>query len=964
MNRKGEMIGNLCGALEALLCQVNPIHVLWEDEFYDSFTCQDVGKLLLREEDGTPKERTEIECKNIIDSLNHYMAGRDDLRLRVTRPELLHVFELLSDVSEHLLLMDNGRAECIYNYILQWRTLVQSIGEELPVTAMYVISDLARGISSRKRFDWDYVTGHNNEPLNQLLAQGISDHHLHLWASMPYFQVSWINLMNHVEHTEYIRHLQEIDREDWNLRQNSRRKKEELVLQQQRRLMNGQPLERMDSSRIDALPTMHLQAALIRVYLCARLNGKQIYLSDFNALEEAKKKKLSNTPCPALTQAEYEKAIEQQRQWDLQEVYFLLREPQQLFMKARKIQSIIASFQGLDMGPYLDYAHSMNVEGVAEDTPIQLAYTGERWFLYSMLKDIYLTFPKLERREHNLFYVYEMLYLKIRKKLVQVEKQIGFDYFQKIQKRKSYFIDDPKSVELVMRLAVEAPLVSREYLTEIEARISPRETEDQLYRDIEALENAGKCVVYTEDGREDLLKWEEMKKRYYYVLHFTKREDKHLPRTKERFTFENRHALFREKLVREAEAILQLRRRYPKQALRVLGIDACSQEIGCRPENFAYIFRLLSHDVCEWNDYGVNRPLPKLRMTFHVGEDFLDIADGLRAIDEAIHFLGLDCGDRLGHTLALSIPAEKWYEDKNRQIFLPIQDYLDNLAWIYYCIYHYHLPDLQRESRFLKHEFERYFREIYLNHMDPEETKGFVRAAVEYYKDKSYAQGYQFHDCSFSIDDYIRSWMLRGDDPSLYKEGYFKQNELMYNLDERERWKRNNRFPADISIRYTPECTYLNFCYHYNAEVRRAGAEKRTVTVDERYIQAVKAVQNALRFDVAKRGLSVEGNPTSNLKISLIQSYQEHPITNLFNRGLYHSEQMLRGCPQVPVSINTDDGGVFFTSLENEYAVITRALELREENGTASYFRWEIYDWVDAIRKNGNAQSFQRGKVK
>lgn len=30
----------------------------------------------------------------------------------------------------------------------------------------------------------------------------------------------------------------------------------------------------------------------------------------------------------------------------------------------------------------------------------------------------------------------------------------------------------------------------------------------------------------------------------------------------------------------------------------------------------------------------------KLRLTYHVGEDFLDIVDGLRAIDEVLLFVG------------------------------------------------------------------------------------------------------------------------------------------------------------------------------------------------------------------------------------------------------------------------------------------------------------------------------------
>mgnify|MGYP002460794905 CR=1 FL=1 len=47
--------------------------------------------------------------------------------------------------------------------------------------------------------------------------------------------------------------------------------------------------------------------------------------------------------------------------------------------------------------------------------------------------------------------------------------------------------------------------------------------------------------------------------------------------------------------------------------------------------------------------------------TFHVGEDFLDIVDGLRAIRESLIFLNLENRDRIGHALVLGTDVEKYY---------------------------------------------------------------------------------------------------------------------------------------------------------------------------------------------------------------------------------------------------------------------------------------------------------------
>lgn len=65
-----------------------------------------------------------------------------------------------------------------------------------------------------------------------------------------------------------------------------------------------------------------------------------------------------------------------------------------------------------------------------------------------------------------------------------------------------------------------------------------------------------------------------------------------------------------------------------------------------------------------------------------MGEDFLDIADGLRAIDEAILFCGLERGSRLGHALALGIDSYEYYKYKGYKMILPKQILIDDIAWI------------------------------------------------------------------------------------------------------------------------------------------------------------------------------------------------------------------------------------------------------------------------------------------
>lgn len=920
MRENSGIIEDLCAFSDVLFSSVNVEQVLSGSIYFDSISCPYAADLLFKKQERY-RSCSRLECAHIADSLSSYICERDGLRMRTSKQGTIHVFELLSDLADRLLLQENGEVLCRYTHILNWRRLVQSIGEELPVTAMYAIKDMEYGRPPCTHFTWDFVVRQNNEPLNQLMRRGISEHHMHLWASVPYYQVSWLNLMNKPAFSPYVQNFDRINREDWSLEQSW--------------LLENGPDE------TSSLVLMYQKAALIRLYLCARLKGWS--LRDW----ESEKDK----PRIRVRRAE---EVEEERRKERAYVLRLLQEPQQLWLEMGRIQSWISALRELSGAPCIDYAlHLFSNYGSSAQEEYQV-FSGERWFLYSTLQDIYKTHSVLDRKEQNLFYAYLLLQVQIRARMVQADDKVGFDHFQKIQRRKSYFLGNPQEMKMIMDLAVRTPLRKTPHLLEMEARIVPRDTPEELHADIAQLERAG-CGDW--DASSGETEPDALEKRHYYVFSFTKESDRDVSSDFGRYRFEYRHYSFRKRLEKKGWAVRAFRERFPTLACKVRGIDACSQEIGCRPENFAFLFRMLSNHTCEPDAFmQLPRP-PRLRKTYHVGEDFLDLVDGLRAIDEAIHFLNLNCGDRLGHALALSIEPKSWYDQKNGQVSLQKQDYLDNVAWLCYVIRRYQIPNMEAANLFLKAQFEYYFRQVYLNHIDEKDTELLVKSGEVHYQGKPYARNYRAHKLSFSIEDYCRAWMLRGDHPELYELGYFWEDALL--PDGWSQFKVNTAYPVDPSVRYIPECSFLNFCYHYNGDIRKTGEEYITVAIDEEYLKSAVAVQRALQFDVANRGLSVECNPTSNVKISTFRSYEQHPITKLYNKELVHSGEELRQCPQVSVSLNTDDSGVFFTSLESEYAVVARALETLQKDGRPLYYKWEIYDWLDRIREMGNAQSMQ-----
>ena len=61
----------------------------------------------------------------------------------------------------------------------------------------------------------------------------------------------------------------------------------------------------------------------------------------------------------------------------------------------------------------------------------------------------------------------------------------------------------------------------------------------------------------------------------------------------------------------------------------------------------------------------------------------------------------------------------------------------------------------------------------------------------------------------------------------------------------------------------------------------------------------------------------------------------------------------------IQVSINTDDIGVFDTSLENEYALVFESIR-RNRYAEGNYNDDEIYEYLEYLRQNGLRMAFRR----
>lgn len=292
---------------------------------------------------------------------------------------------------------------------------------------------------------------------------------------------------------------------------------------------------------------------------------------------------------------------------------------------------------------------------------------------------------------------------------------------------------------------------------------------------------------------------------------------------------------------------------------KVLAVDTANLELYNRPEIFADIYRGHREN---------NLSKSSIKFTYHVGEEFNTISNGLRAIDEVLRFLNFERGDRIGHGLALGMDIEHYFNFKRHKIHTTLEDYIDDIAWMYSLI---------------------------IDNKEDVSTIPFLLSEFEKYKTKLLSDKYG----DVSIHQYNDMYKIRHIDP-----------------------KKVLKNETDQIIGAKIKQLYIG--YHYDP-LYKMNAKKRTIldTCDS-YIFSVKLAQKILRSKLINLGISIETNPSSNYKISYIRKFIDLP---LFSFNKFKLEVNPLG--NIPVSINTDDSAIFQSNLSMEYALVGATL-LRE----------------------------------
>lgn len=567
--------------------------------------------------------------------------------------------------------------------------------------------------------------------------------------------------------------------------------------------------------------------------------------------------------------------------------------------------SVQSSLRGHQFGNcFIDYAIPVLLSKADEEESVTKFIVGERKLMYQCFRKIYMGDTHVAGLP-IMFYYYLVVKNKVKSILIQHNGIKGFENFKQFDVEKERFVKNAKNrayQKMIPQAAIQS-FQKNPHIKYFEFRVAPKDTASANRNKLNKLE-----------------KW-FISGKQHCVLHFIKQADQeHCFEHDFQNAWKCRNSDGRKCYSRMASAIEILVRRNEK---RIVGIDAANSEFGCRPEVFGEVYRRLQHIQRDTSmDFLINNNCKDLGFTFHVGEDYYDVVDGLRAIEEAILFLNLTDGCRLGHAVALGIDTYKYYAERKRTIIIPKQDLLDNCVWLLSKMDEYSINGVSGVRSSLLNAYQQFMYQIYPDF------------------------------CDYDYRLYYQSWLLRGDNPYLYQT----KKDIIDSIDKPYAL---NNFDSRIKLARQNERARNLYCaYHFSPKSKDVGHQPEEIHLPQPIMNVIDTIQKKMRYDVAKRKIAIEVNPTSNLRICNIDTYDTHPITKFRNYGLKVFGEN-NDCPQISVSINTDDQGIFATSIEKEYTLLSLAMEkMKNDRGEAIYQSNNILDWLEDIRKQGFVQRF------
>lgn len=492
----------------------------------------------------------------------------------------------------------------------------------------------------------------------------------------------------------------------------------------------------------------------------------------------------------------------------------------------------------------IDYAITDDLVTEQFEASPYCVYAGERQIEYAFFREYQRSQPsKLKGPWCELFFLYELIKTHLRREFVFANEMSGLDSFIGFGARSALFTTQIQSICNLSSIQTSIRPDKDDYL------------ESRITYDSWNLPKGEYWKGLFADGL--FLEEKELKKRLTLVVQLTrgwKQPGEHK---------DGRHH-FKRVLIHEQYKKLTKYIDDGESLYQIVGIDVGGMELYYRPEVYAHVLRA-------GKKIGLN-------VTYHVGEEFFDIADGLRAIWEIIQYAKIGRGDRLGHCLALGVMPREYYKRKYSTLTMPKHLLLDNVVWILV---------IARQHRIL---------------MKPVLRNQLEEIATGLYHE----MGYDRYLAALNLEDYFESILLRSDEAN--EDDGLDVWSLTAELDSA---------PA-VKARSNANAVTLHKAYRLNEELIERGEKPYTARFDNEYVKLMMKIQKVMIKMVINTGVCIETCPSSNLQVGKLERYDSHPSIKYYLNPLSKNKVL-------NFAVCTDDKGTFSTSLSNEFSLIALA---------------------------------------
>ncbi|GAD02665.1 hypothetical protein AALB_2745 [Agarivorans albus MKT 106] len=359
---------------------------------------------------------------------------------------------------------------------------------------------------------------------------------------------------------------------------------------------------------------------------------------------------------------------------------------------------------------------------------------------------------------------------------------------------------------------------------------------------------------------------------------------------------ESHYSFLRQTLSNNSEVLFDLLNKFTSLREIITGIDAAANELEAPPEVFAPLYR-------RCRSQGLSNA------TYHVGEDFEHLLSGIRAIYEAITFLELTAGDRLGHATAIGIDPQYWLDLMPEQLFLPRGQYLEDLLFL---------------------------RKIALS--DP--TSALPLAKLEA---RILATASDIFVDNFTLSDLNSFFDYRNLEPSIVKAIRENQDSFtnLFGYQQKEYL---------LAQRVSSSVQNLLYKRWFDYRVLDKYSERVEIPLSMFSYKELLEAQQYVQKVVTEKHIVLETLPTSNVRISHYNSIKEH---HLF-RWLGVPARVIKDDSPMLIALGSDDPGIFATDMRNEFYHIFGTL--------VEHFEYSVNDALQLtsrLNENGRVYHFK-----